>query len=92
MVAHHTDWANEFTLGELFGLADKLTLLRDEQAGSARAIYPVSELAERCGSKNMARVAVQLCGGFHQNGVWIDEGTQNEAPVILDFEDWIYDD
>lgn len=86
VVAHHADWAGEFSLGELFSLVDALIIHRDEEAGAAPAIYPIPELTEVCGSRTMSVMAVKLCGAFCDAGVWVDGGIGE--PVTLTFDDW----
>lgn len=85
-VASHNEWAGDFSLGELFTLADKLINVRDEQARSAPALYPINEIANVCGSRTMALTAAKLCGAFLHDGSWIDEGTSH--PVLLNLKHW----
>ena len=82
----------EFTLGEIFGLSDRVLLYRDQICDSGEpAIFDVDRLAEREGVPyKIALLAVRLSGAWLDGARWRDDGVG--VPTLLTFNTWNSDE
>lgn len=90
-VAEHASGANGLSLAEVFTLAEAVLQKRDDVAAGAPAEYDIDSLAVACGSRELAILAVKLCGAYVQNGRhWIDDGVGD--PVVVTFPEEFFRD
>ena len=69
-------------LAEVLALAEAVLSHRDFVAGASPAEYDIDSLADASGSRDLAVLAVKLCGGYVHNGRhWIDDGV-GEAVLV----------
>lgn len=74
----------EWSLAEIFTLAEAVLAHRDAVAGAAPSLYDTASLSEAVGSRDLALLAVKLCGAYlHAPGVWQDDGAGR--PVTVTF-------
>jgi len=84
-ISHHTNGI-DFSLAEVFATADAVLLHRDKVACLAPAIYDLDSLSVSVGSRDLACLAIKLCGAHirHPNR-WQDDGDGVSRPVLVDF-------
>ena len=86
-VAYYSNGVDS-SLAEIFTLAENVLAYRDDVAGAAPATYDFESLSVAVGSRDLAFLAIKLCGAYlHGPGVWQDDGAGR--PVAVTFpNDW----
>lgn len=90
-ISFHSDGVH-FSLGELFSLADAVLFHRDDHCGiGAPATYDLDSLIEVVGNRDLARLAISLCGAHldPQSKTWKDgTGPTKHVEFGGDFYEW----
>ena len=84
-IVEHANGASGFSLCEGFAWAEAVLMVRDEQAGSAPAIFDLESLTMECGSRELASWVIRLCGGVVQSDgrTYQDDGTGTPVRIVF---------
>ncbi|MCK8462406.1 hypothetical protein MUY35_00915 [Aliiroseovarius sp. S1339] len=82
-VSYHSNGV-EWSIAEIFALAEAVLAHRDDVAGDAPAIYDLDSLSTSVGSRDLSLLACKLCGAYiHAPNQWQDDGAGR--PVAVTF-------
>lgn len=83
----------DFSLAEIFSVADAVSHHRDDVAGVNPAIYDLKSLSIAVGSPELALLVCKLNGGFsHYKAKWVDDGDGVSRPILVEFPESLFTD